>query len=208
MRREDHEWSLESRLLAQTMCSSLLSFHDEYNNKEMKEPALIVQCCQSIIFVFEIYKIKKNIEKLKRSCLEELFKFILVKKMMFLRLKTVKRVKINGKYEKMFLRLKFKFLRPMYVKIVKMYKPKNSTLSFQPEKCYECLNFKFLRNRVSITIYPQTIFNTCYYSKSISRKYLKISPVNSTFFFLLAFEVQILIKIRQNHEYLQFIFKL
>ena len=39
------------------------------------------------------------------------------------------------------------------------------------------MNFKFLRNSVTITIYPQTILNICYYSKSISRRYLKILPV-------------------------------
>ncbi|KAE9534014.1 hypothetical protein AGLY_008750, partial [Aphis glycines] len=38
------------------------------------------------------------------------------------------------------------------------------------------LNFKFFRNRVTITIYPQTILNICYYSKSISRRYLKVLP--------------------------------
>ncbi|KAE9525152.1 hypothetical protein AGLY_014566 [Aphis glycines] len=38
------------------------------------------------------------------------------------------------------------------------------------------LNFKFLRNRVTITIYSQTILNICYYSKSISSRYLKILP--------------------------------
>ncbi|KAE9537903.1 hypothetical protein AGLY_005875 [Aphis glycines] len=41
---------------------------------------------------------------------------------------------------------------------------------------YMRLNFKCLRNRVTITIYPQTILNICYYSKSISRRYLKILP--------------------------------
>ncbi|KAE9533242.1 hypothetical protein AGLY_009283, partial [Aphis glycines] len=92
------------------------------------------------------------------------------------------------------------------------------------------LNFKFLRNRVTITIYPQTILNICYYSKSISRRYLKILPILNFFdvdkiflaqlkyfkflykvphmhnFFLFAFEVQILTKIRQNYEYLQIMF--
>ena len=137
------------------------------------------------------------------------------------------------------------------------------------------MNFQFLRNSVTITIYPQTILNICYYSKSISRIDLKILPIimignffswfnfqniltffelfidnwnfllfwknifhvsiklfwpnqntwkfNKKFlisysysdykiirihkhnFFLLAFEFQILTKIRQNHEYLQII---
>ncbi|KAE9533272.1 hypothetical protein AGLY_009313 [Aphis glycines] len=87
------------------------------------------------------------------------------------------------------------------------------------------LNFKFLRNRVTITIYPQTILNICYYSKSISRRYLKILPIKFFWpnqntckflykvphmhnFFLFAFEVQILTKIRQNYEYLQIILPL
>jgi len=45
---------------------------------------------------------------------------------------------------------------------------------------YERLSFKFLQNRVSITIHPQTSqtnLNICYNSISISRRYLKISPV-------------------------------
>ncbi|KAE9531392.1 hypothetical protein AGLY_010598 [Aphis glycines] len=78
------------------------------------------------------------------------------------------------------------------------------------------LNFKFLRNRVTITIYPQTVLNICYYSKSISRRYLKILLTIEIFnlseklflkhnFVLLAFEIQILTKTRQNHEYLQII---
>ncbi|KAE9542706.1 hypothetical protein AGLY_002617 [Aphis glycines] len=81
------------------------------------------------------------------------------------------------------------------------------------------LNFKFLRNSVTITIYPQTILNICYYSKSISRRYLKISlskylkieykvshKIHRDNLFLLAFEVQIFTTIRQNYEYLQIIF--
>ncbi|KAE9542387.1 hypothetical protein AGLY_003514 [Aphis glycines] len=74
----------------------------------------------------------------------------------------------------------------------------------------------------------QTILNICYYSKSVIRRYLKILPVikirvfftvdkiflaQSKYlkmhnFFLLAFEVQILTKIPQKHEYLQIILKL
>ncbi|KAE9532962.1 hypothetical protein AGLY_009390 [Aphis glycines] len=61
---------------------------------------------------------------------------------------------------------------------------------------------------VTITIYPQTILNICYYSKSISRRYLKISPNSYVQFFLLSFEVQILTKNRQNHESLQIILPL
>ncbi|KAE9534918.1 hypothetical protein AGLY_008210 [Aphis glycines] len=32
---------------------------------------------------------------------------------------------------------------------------------------------------VTITIYPQTVLNICYYSKSISRRYLKITPLKN-----------------------------
>ncbi|KAE9542988.1 hypothetical protein AGLY_002899 [Aphis glycines] len=46
------------------------------------------------------------------------------------------------------------------------------------EKCDECLNFNFfIKSCNDITIYPQTIFNICYYTKSISFRYLKRSPV-------------------------------
>ncbi|KAE9524636.1 hypothetical protein AGLY_014686 [Aphis glycines] len=74
------------------------------------------------------------------------------------------------------------------------------------------LNFKFLRNRVTITIYPQTVLNICYHSK-IYRFFKairdsKIIRIHIDNFCLLAFGVQILTKIRQNHEYLQIIFYL
>ncbi|KAE9524831.1 hypothetical protein AGLY_014881 [Aphis glycines] len=100
----------------------------------------------------------------------------------------------------------------------------NTTLKFSisfPSSSYkENSMHHYTKNfNVTTTIYPQTILNICYYSKSISRRYLKISPffisysygdkkiirIHSTIFFLLAFEVQILTKIRQNHEYLQII---
>ncbi|KAE9536729.1 hypothetical protein AGLY_006962 [Aphis glycines] len=107
-------------------------------------------------------------------------------------------------YANFFFEVSFKFLRNL-----------SKTRKFAMR-----LNFKFLRNRVTITIYPQTILNICYYSKSISRRYLKILPFLISYsysdlkiiriyrhnFFLLAFEVEILTKIRQNHEYLQIIF--
>ncbi|KAE9534057.1 hypothetical protein AGLY_008793 [Aphis glycines] len=121
-------------------------------------------------------------------------------------------------------RLYFKFLR-------NLSKSRKFATNFEVEKSENVLiknttlmrlNFKFLRNRVTITIYPQTILNICYYSKSISRRYLKIVPFLISYsysdlkiirihrhnFFLLAFEVQILTKIRQNHEYLQIILTL
>ncbi|KAE9525561.1 hypothetical protein AGLY_014088 [Aphis glycines] len=79
------------------------------------------------------------------------------------------------------------------------------------------LNDQTILKIVTITIYPQRNLNICYYSKSISRRYLKILPTTEIFnfleefflkhiFFLLTFEVQILIKTRQTHEYLQIIF--
>ncbi|KAE9532140.1 hypothetical protein AGLY_010342 [Aphis glycines] len=58
------------------------------------------------------------------------------------------------------------------------------TRSIIKGKFFVRLNFKFLQNSITITIYPQTILNICYYSKN-----------------------QILTKIRQNHEYLQIILK-
>ncbi|KAE9529991.1 hypothetical protein AGLY_011453 [Aphis glycines] len=113
-------------------------------------------------------------------------------------------------YVKFFFEVSFKFLRNL-----------SKTRKFAMR-----LNFKFLRNRVTIKIYPQTILNICYYSKSISRRYLKILPTTEIFNFSenfwpnqntlkfytkflicysYTFEVQILTKIRQNHEYLQII---
>ncbi|KAE9535072.1 hypothetical protein AGLY_008364 [Aphis glycines] len=72
------------------------------------------------------------------------------------------------------------------------------------------------RKHFNVTI---TILNICYYSKIISRRYLKILrsikffwPNQNTRKFntklLIIFEVQILTKIRQNHEYLQIILPL
>ncbi|KAE9536794.1 hypothetical protein AGLY_006856 [Aphis glycines] len=40
----------------------------------------------------------------------------------------------------------------------------------------------FLQVAVTITIYPQTVFNICY-SKNISRRYFKISPITEIFNF-------------------------
>ncbi|KAE9533904.1 hypothetical protein AGLY_008983 [Aphis glycines] len=69
---------------------------------------------------------------------------------------------------------------------------------------------------ITITIYPQTILNICYYSKS---KTTEIFDFSEIFFFFevlikifgpvkIPFEVQILKKSRQNHEYLQIVLPL
>ncbi|KAE9524495.1 hypothetical protein AGLY_015083 [Aphis glycines] len=93
-----------------------------------------------------------------------------------------------------------KYLRILQIVMFKSYSNRRS-FSFENLicNCTDCLvrlNLKSIRNSVNITIYPQTILNICY-SKSISRRYLKISPVQ---FFLLVFEVQILTKIRIIHK--------
>ncbi|KAE9531405.1 hypothetical protein AGLY_010611, partial [Aphis glycines] len=71
-----------------------------------------------------------------------------------------KNTEIFDFYANFFFEVSFKFLRNLS----------------KTRKCAMRLNFKFLRNRVTITIYPQTILNICYYSKSISSRYLKILP--------------------------------
>ncbi|KAE9529794.1 hypothetical protein AGLY_011890 [Aphis glycines] len=53
------------------------------------------------------------------------------------------------------------------------------------KKCYEHLNFKFLRNRVTITIYPQTLYNILRLAFSLHNLIFKGQ------FFLLAFELRI-----------------
>ncbi|KAE9542324.1 hypothetical protein AGLY_003451, partial [Aphis glycines] len=72
--------------------------------------------------------------------------------------------------------------------------------------CHVSLDFKGSGNCLT-----NKILKICYYSKNINHGYLNISPSYSDSkiirtrrhnFFLLAFEVQILTKIRQNHEYL------
>ncbi|KAE9539697.1 hypothetical protein AGLY_004949 [Aphis glycines] len=48
---------------------------------------------------------------------------------------------------------------------------------------YKSLKLKFLRYRVTITIYPRTMFNICYYSKSVGR-YLEEFKIFVFVFFL------------------------
>ncbi|KAE9532667.1 hypothetical protein AGLY_009748, partial [Aphis glycines] len=82
----------------------------------------------------------------------------------------------------------------------------------QTKNFYECLKFKFLQNRIleNFTSYLDWHF---LYMISFS-KYFNVDKIFLTLskylihrhnFFLLTFEVQILTKIRQNHEYLQII---
>ncbi|KAE9545782.1 hypothetical protein AGLY_001325 [Aphis glycines] len=85
-------------------------------------------------------------------------------------------------------------------KVLKIYYKVSYELSNFYEICQKRENLQRNDNDLS-----QTILNICYFSKSISHRYLKILPAQ---FFLLAFEVQILTKIRQNYEYLQIILPL
>ncbi|KAE9525006.1 hypothetical protein AGLY_015056, partial [Aphis glycines] len=69
-------------------------------------------------------------------------------------------------------RFKFKFLQKFIYSEVKKFNTKCS-ISFPSNNYRE--NSSII-SHVMITIYPQTIFNICYDSKSINRRYLKISP--------------------------------
>ncbi|KAE9532144.1 hypothetical protein AGLY_010346 [Aphis glycines] len=74
-------------------------------------------------------------------------------------------------YFDFFFEVLFKFLRNLSKtrKFAIILKIKNTTLMR--------LNFKSLRNRVTITIYPQTILNICYYSKSIKTIFVAFAVV-------------------------------
>ncbi|KAE9526135.1 hypothetical protein AGLY_013766, partial [Aphis glycines] len=82
----------------------------------------------------------------------------------------------------------------------------------QTKTFYECFKFKFLQNRTNeIFNFPKNFFLKCLKIFLALSKYLKIlykvpHIIHRHNFFLLAFEVQILTKIRQNYEYLQIIF--
>ncbi|KAE9531496.1 hypothetical protein AGLY_010702 [Aphis glycines] len=106
-------------------------------------------------------------------------------KLQFLRNRVTKKKKNQKSLVTIFFYKRFKV--QIFMKYVKKTHTK-FTISFPPNSFEEnskpryrknfmyVLNFKFLQNCVTITIYPQTIFNIfCYYSKSISHRYFKIS---------------------------------
>ncbi|KAF0760208.1 Uncharacterized protein FWK35_00011115, partial [Aphis craccivora] len=89
------------------------------------------------------------------------------------------------------------------------FRPNRFFIWFVDNVPYEFSNFyEIYRKRENlqrnVTIYPQMILNICYYSKSISRRYLKISPTTGIFNFSENFFLKFRITSRNNAPILNY----